>query len=561
MSRRTGMAENENRCDSRIRRDLVLEDSLVSKESQKEYKQRWRSIRILYATMFFDSLSFSIVLSSIWPYMKKINPDPNLSPVYAGWANVGFQLAGILMDFVMGVWTNRRGSTEPLLGALFLFALGNLLYGYAQACGTYGIAMVIFSRAVIGLSTGTNVVTRVVAAEATTLKERTKVMAHMSIAQGLGFSFGPAIQLASVPLGDDGIYIESLRLHLDLYTAPAFVSVVVAILNVTAVLVWYKEFHVDIYHDSQDDHKIDSYRQLLQKHGAPKIKIDKKAILATLFLYFVVQNAFALHETIFTPLAMDQFAWTRSQATLWVGIIFFIAGCIAVFTFAITDVLEKKINDRKLLLFGFILTFIGFTVYLPWGNNYPKLKQSVFKNTIGELNTNNTVLNTTAGHQKALVDFVGCPEEYTWCHDTPQMHLSQLVLGMLCLSVGYPLVMVLTTSIYSKIIGPKPQGLLQSWLAAVGGVARTAGPALVTYMYVLAGPRWTFLTVDGFLIAALLVIAVCYKRLVPYHLMVLKKNKNIISTDIEKNQMLSRLQSCSSAETYLEDANEILTVV
>ena len=40
-------------------------------------------------------------------------------------------------------------------------------------------------------SPGTNVVTRVVAAEATTLKERTKVMAHMSIAQGLGFSFGP----------------------------------------------------------------------------------------------------------------------------------------------------------------------------------------------------------------------------------------------------------------------------------------------------------------------------------------------------------------------------------
>lgn len=46
--------------------------------------------------------------------------------------------------------------------------------------------------------------------------------------------------------------------------------------------------------------------------------------------------------SIFTPLAMDQFAWTRSQATLWVGIIFFIAGCIAVFTFAIADILEKR---------------------------------------------------------------------------------------------------------------------------------------------------------------------------------------------------------------------------
>ena len=46
---------------------------------------------------------------------------------------------------------------------------------------------------------------------------------------------------------------------------------------------------------------------------------------------------------IFTPLAMDQFAWTRSEATLWVGIIFFVAGCIAVFTFAITDTLEKRL--------------------------------------------------------------------------------------------------------------------------------------------------------------------------------------------------------------------------
>ena len=55
--------------------------------------------------------------------------------------------------------------------------------------------------------------------------------------------------------------------------------------------------------------------------------------------HFYIQ--FSIYS-IFTPLAMDQFAWTRSQATLWVGIIFFIAGCIAVFTFAIADVLEKR---------------------------------------------------------------------------------------------------------------------------------------------------------------------------------------------------------------------------
>lgn len=507
--------------------------------------------------MFFDSLSFSIVLSSIWPYMKKINPDSGLSPVYAGWANVGFQLAGIFMDFIMGIWTNKRGSKEPLLGALFLFALGNLLYGYAQACGSFGIPMVIMSRTVIGLSTGTNVVTRVVAAEATTLKERTTVMAHMSIAQGLGFSFGPAIQLASVPLGDEGFIFEPLKLHLDLYTAPAFASVVIAILNVLVVIFWYKEFRVDIYHDSADV-KVETYKHLVEKRGDSIINIDKKAIIVNLFLYFVVQTAFALHETIFTPLAMDQFAWTRSEATLWVGIIFFVAGCIAVFTFAMTDTLEQKTNDRKLLMFGFILTLIGFTVYLPWGNTYPTIKGTTTLKATAM--TNKTLYNVTFAHQKASVDLVGCPMEYEWCHNTPKMHISQLILGMLCLSVGYPLVMVLTTSMYSKIIGPRPQGLLQSWLAAVGGVARTAGPALVTYMYVLLGPRWTFLSTDGLVVAAILILIICYKRMIPFHVMVVKKNKDLVSL-VDRCTSLSRLQSCSSTETYLEDPNELLTVV
>ena len=72
------------------------------------------------------------------------------------------------------------------------------------------------------------------------------------------------------------------------------------------------------------------------------IFIETKDVFGSSFLiymYFFIQ--FPIHS-IFTPLAMDQFARTRSQATLWVGIIFFIAGCIAVFTFAIADVLEKR---------------------------------------------------------------------------------------------------------------------------------------------------------------------------------------------------------------------------
>ena len=63
---------------------------------------------------------------------------------------MGFHISGIIVDFIMGFWTNRRGSLEPLLVSLVVFGCGNFLYTYAEACGEYGVTMVIVSRGVIG---------------------------------------------------------------------------------------------------------------------------------------------------------------------------------------------------------------------------------------------------------------------------------------------------------------------------------------------------------------------------------------------------------------------------
>lgn len=35
-------------------------------------RSRWRSIRVMYLTMFLSSVSFSICMSSIWPYLKLV---------------------------------------------------------------------------------------------------------------------------------------------------------------------------------------------------------------------------------------------------------------------------------------------------------------------------------------------------------------------------------------------------------------------------------------------------------------------------------------------------------
>lgn len=41
-------------------------------ETEIERKERWRSIYIIYFTMFLMSLGFSIILTGVWPYLGKV---------------------------------------------------------------------------------------------------------------------------------------------------------------------------------------------------------------------------------------------------------------------------------------------------------------------------------------------------------------------------------------------------------------------------------------------------------------------------------------------------------
>ena len=91
---------------------------------------------------------------TIFYYYIQVYVGDGLSPVYAGWANIGFQIGGIVVDIIMGFWINKRGSKEPLRVSLFFFGFGNLLYAYAQSCGLHAVLIVITSRTIIGLSTG-----------------------------------------------------------------------------------------------------------------------------------------------------------------------------------------------------------------------------------------------------------------------------------------------------------------------------------------------------------------------------------------------------------------------
>ena len=61
-----------------------------------------------------------------------------------------------------------------------------------------------------------------------------------------------------------------------------------------------------------------------------------------------------------TPLAMDQWAWTRQQAVRYLGINMACGALVGVTCFGCIGPLAKKFDDRKLLIFvGLIPLIIG----------------------------------------------------------------------------------------------------------------------------------------------------------------------------------------------------------
>ncbi|XP_064079304.1 major facilitator superfamily domain-containing protein 8-like isoform X2 [Macrobrachium nipponense] len=116
---------------------------------------------------------------------------------------------------------------------------------------------------------------------------------------------------------------------------------------------------------------------------------------------------------------------------------------------------------------------------------------------------------------KDCSDF-GCPyDEQAWCEYTPQLPFPQLGVAFFIIMCGYPVCQTISQAIYSKMLGPKPQGVWMGILTGVGGFSRILGPIFVTYVYTFYGTYLTFGVLTGAMALALVELSILYKQLIP----------------------------------------------
>ncbi|XP_026155207.1 major facilitator superfamily domain-containing protein 8 [Mastacembelus armatus] len=487
----------------------LLRDDASSDDFQDEdYKSRWRSIRVMYFTMFLSSVGFTIVITSIWPYLQKIDDTANAS--FLGWVVAAYSLGQMVASPIFGVWSNYRPRREPLVCSIFINVSANIYYAYVYLPRTNNKFHMLISRAFVGFGAGNVAVVRSYVAGATSLKERTSAMANMSACQALGFILGPALQACLSFIGEHGFTVSVIDLQLNMYTTPALLAAAFGVINILLVVLVLREHHVDdhgrqiqaINYTSEDTADISEESEET---------IDHVAVLTSNVLFFIVMFIFAVFETIATPLSMDMFAWTRKEAVLYNGIIICCIGFESILVFLVVKVASKRFGDRPVLLAGLAIIFCGFFILLPWGNHYPKIQWADLKNNSLVSQVSKATITSNSS-----LEPTGCPYEQTWCQYTPAIHLAQFISADILIGVGYPACNVMSYTLYSKILGPKPQGVYMGWLTASGSGARTLGPVFVSHVYTILGPRWAFSLICAMVVGAILLLSSVYHRLIAF---------------------------------------------
>ena len=79
----------------------------------------------------------------------------NATTNFLGWVVASFSIGQLVASPLFGLWADKRPTWQPLLAALLLSIIFNLLYAYCGAFGS-GIAgyVMIVSRVIVGVGSG-----------------------------------------------------------------------------------------------------------------------------------------------------------------------------------------------------------------------------------------------------------------------------------------------------------------------------------------------------------------------------------------------------------------------
>ncbi|HWA98859.1 MAG TPA: MFS transporter [Pirellulales bacterium] len=161
------------------------------------------SLLIIFLTVFIDLLGFGIVLPLLPLYGRQFAADYSLSPAATGWT-IGLLMSSFsAMQFLFAPWWGRLSDRIGRRPVLLVGLAGSVVFYFLFGIATLwrNMTLLFVSRIGAGIAGATISTAQAYIADTTSKESRTKGMALIGAAFGLGFTFGPLFGYLAVPSG------------------------------------------------------------------------------------------------------------------------------------------------------------------------------------------------------------------------------------------------------------------------------------------------------------------------------------------------------------------------
>lgn len=323
-----------------------------------------RTLGLIFLTVFMDIVGFSIIIP-LFPhlldhYIRTEGSAGTLigalnsaaewmggdtvfkkTVLFGGLLSTLYSLLQFIFSPIWGALSDRVGRRRILTITLAGNALSYLLWIFAAQ-----FWVVVVTRLISGMLAGNIAVASAAAADITDEKERTKGMAVVGIAIGMGFVFGPVIGgLASSIQFAQGPVLGSFGLNP--FSVPAAIAASLCVLNFLLVVKFFPE-------------TLAPERRAASDAKRPSIfdlaTVRSSAVRRTSFANLVYQVAFTGMENTIVFLTFALFVY-RPRDNAW---LFLFNGACMIFAQGLARQLVKRLGQRKVIMLGMLIASVAF---------------------------------------------------------------------------------------------------------------------------------------------------------------------------------------------------------
>lgn len=420
------------------------------------------TLRAVFVTLFLDLVGFSIIFP-LFPgmlefYSAQDPPSPTFSALYAALERLTAALGvsgghwGIIVLFggaLGSLYSLLQFVGAPLFGALsdrigrrpvILLSLVGILISYVMWFFAAGFGLLVAARLLGGIMSANISTATAIVADTTTPENRSRGMAIIGIAFGLGFTLGPAIGGVTASIDLTAYYPGLAAWGVNPFSAPAAAALLLTVFNLVYVALRLPETR--------------------RKDIAPRAAR--------------IANVFALLRTEHYP------GVTRTNLTYFLFLLAF-SGMEFSLTFLAHERLDYGAGKNALMFL-----FVGLVLVVVQGG-YVRRRS-------GAVGPRRMALHGLAMVMPALVA-VGLSGHYR--------SSLVLYVGLFFLAAGAAQALPCLTALVSLYTPPEDQGRVLGIFRSLGALARAMGPLFAAALYWWTGPTFAYCLGAAFVLVPL----------------------------------------------------------